>query len=180
MSLIIAQEPDFGLFLPLEYEPHREKTGICICENKGAGNREADQRLIFTTRIVQSLYLLNPKFQASSYLKPGLCKVPKTESLIFAQEPDFGLFIVFVLVCFFVAFMSRIMREPDFAYAKTKAQVTAKLISIIVFATRIVQSLYLLNPKVQASSYLLYFDSPVWARPGLKSRRRGFLTTRLI
>ena len=55
---------------------------------------------VFTTRIVQSLYLLNPKFQASSYLKPGLCKVPKTESLIFAQEPNFGLIIVFVLFCF--------------------------------------------------------------------------------
>ena len=33
------------------YEPHREKTGFCLGENKGAdqlrGNREADQRLCF-------------------------------------------------------------------------------------------------------------------------------------
>ena len=39
--------------------------------------------------------------------------------------------------------MSRAMRKPDSAYAKTKAQisfaVTAKLISAFVFATRIVQ-----------------------------------------
>ena len=47
------------------------KPTFCICENKDAdqlrGNREADQRL-FATRIVQSLYFLNPKFQASSHL----------------------------------------------------------------------------------------------------------------
>ena len=46
------------------------------------------------------------------------------------------------------------MRKPAFAYAKTKTQisfaVTAKLISAFVFATRIVQSLYSLNPKIQA------------------------------
>ena len=46
-----------------------------------------------------------------------------------------------------------------FAYAKTKTQisfaVTAKLISAFVFATRIVQSLYFLNTKLQASSHLL-------------------------
>ena len=50
--------------------------------------------------------------------------------------------------------------EPRrFAYAKTKTQirfaVTAKLISAFVFATQIVQSLYFLNPKFQASSHLL-------------------------
>ena len=46
------------------------KPTICICENKDAdqlrGNREADQRLCFATRIVQFLVYLNPKFQASS------------------------------------------------------------------------------------------------------------------
>ena len=34
-----------------------------------------------------------------------------------------------------------------FAYAKTKTQVTAKLISAFVFATQIVQSLYSINPN---------------------------------
>ena len=42
----------------------------CICENKDAdqlrGNHEADQGLCFAIRIVQSRFLLNPKFQASS------------------------------------------------------------------------------------------------------------------
>ena len=50
------------------------KPAFCICENKDAdqlrGNPEADQRLCFRyiPYIVQSLFYLNPKFQASSYL----------------------------------------------------------------------------------------------------------------
>ena len=63
--------------------------------------------------------------------------------------------------------MSRVMRKPVFlAYAKTKTQisfaVTAKLISVFVFATRIVQSLYFLNPKFHASRHLLCLKSPVY------------------
>ena len=50
------------------------------------------------------------------------------------------------------------------AYAKTKAQisfaVTAKLISAFVFATRIVQFFYFLNPKFPFSSHLLCLYSP--------------------
>ena len=50
------------------------KQTLCICENKEAdqllGNREADLRaFVFATLIVQSLYFLNPKFQASSHLR---------------------------------------------------------------------------------------------------------------
>ena len=55
------------------------KPAFCICENKDAdqlrgydqlrGNREANQRqFVFAIRIVQSLYYLYPKFQASSHL----------------------------------------------------------------------------------------------------------------
>ena len=51
------------------------------------------------------------------------------------------------------------MGKPTIAYAKTKAQisfaVTAKLISAFVFATQIVQFLFYLNPKFQASSSFL-------------------------
>ena len=65
-----------------------------------------------------------------------------------------------------------------FAYAKTKTQisfaVTAKLISAIVFATRIVQSLYLLHSKFQASSSILWLYSPVCVGPGRKPRRPVF------
>ena len=65
-----------------------------------------------------------------------------------------------------------------FAYAKTKTQisfaVTAKLISAFVFATRIVQSLYFLNPKFQTSSHLVWLYSPVCVGPGRKPRRPVF------
>ena len=62
------------------------------------------------------------------------------------------------------------MRTPVFAYAKTEMQisfvVTAKLISAFVLATRIVESLYFLNPKFQASSHLLWLYRPVCVGPG--------------
>ena len=49
-------------------------------------------------------------------------------------------------------------KNQQFAYAKTKVQisfaVTLKLISAYVFATRKVQTLFFLNPKLQASSHL--------------------------
>ena len=65
-----------------------------------------------------------------------------------------------------------------FAYAKTKTQisfaVTAKLISAFVFAIRIVQTLYFLNPKFQASSHLLWLHIPVCVGPGRKPRRPVF------
>ena len=76
-----------------------------------------------------------------------------------------------------------------FAYAKTKTQisfaVTAKLISAFVFATRIVQSLYFLNPKFQTSSLLLWLHSLICVGPGRKPRRpvfsqRGSIHTYLL
>ena len=77
--------------------------------------------------------------------------------------------------------MSRVVRKPKtgcFVYANTKTQisfaVTAKLFSAFVFATRIVQSLYFLNPKFQASSHLLWLYSPLCVGPGRKPRRPVF------
>ena len=74
--------------------------------------------------------------------------------------------------------LSLVVRKPVFAYAKTKTQisfaVTAKLISAFVFATQIVQSLYYLNPKFQASSHHLWLYSPVCVGPGRKPRRPVF------
>ena len=65
-----------------------------------------------------------------------------------------------------------------FPNAKTKAQisfaVTAKLISAFVFATGIVQSLYFLNSKFQASSHLLWLYRLVCVGPGQKPRRPVF------
>ena len=61
---------------------------------------------------------------------------------------------------------------------KTKTQisfaVTAKLISAFVFAIRIVQSLYYLHPKFQASGHLLWLYRPVCVGPSRKPRRPVF------
>ena len=77
-----------------------------------------------------------------------------------------------------VKYLSLVVRKPAFAHAKTKTQisfaVTAKLISAFVFATRIVQSLYYLNPKSHATNRLLWLYSPVCVGPGRKPRRPVF------
>ena len=70
------------------------------------------------------------------------------------------------------------MRKLDFAYAKTKAQiscaVTAQLISAFVFASQIVLFLVYLNPKCQASSFLLQLYRLVCVGPGRKPQRTVF------
>ena len=50
------------------YEPRREKTGFCICENKDAGQLRGNRAFVFATLILQSLYFLNLRFQVSNYL----------------------------------------------------------------------------------------------------------------
>ena len=74
-----------------------------------------------------------------------------------------------------VRHMSRVVRKSDFAYAKTKTQislaVTTKLISAPVFAMPIAQSLSHLNPKPQASSFLLWLYNPACVEPDQKPRR---------
>ena len=73
-----------------------------------------------------------------------------------------------------VCSLCRYYAEPRiFAYAKTKAQtsfaVTAKLISAFVFATRIVESLFLLNSKFQDSSTYLWLHRPICVALCLKT-----------
>ena len=62
------------------------------------------------------------------------------------------------------------MRKPTICICENKdadqLRGTAKLISAFVFATWIVQSLYFLNPKFQASSHLEWLYSLVCVRPG--------------
>ena len=74
--------------------------------------------------------------------------------------------------------MSLDMRKPAFCICETKTQisfaVTTKLISAFDFATRILQSLYFLNPKFQASSHLLWLYRPICVRPDRKPRRPVF------
>ena len=83
--------------------------------------------------------------------------------------------VIIHFLALLLLFLSRDIRKSDFAYAKTKTQisfaVTARLISAFVFATRIVQSLFFLNPKFQAFSHLLWLYSPICVGPGRKPRR---------
>ena len=62
-----------------------------------------------------------------------------------------------------------------YVYAETKMQISCtvamQLISALVFPIRIVQSLYYINPKFQASSHLILLYSPVCVAPGLKPLR---------
>ena len=79
------------------------KPAFCIGENKDAdqlrGNREADQRLVFAIRIVQSLYYLHPKFQASSHLlclPSPVCVRPgrKHRRPVFSQRGSLGFWSI--------------------------------------------------------------------------------------
>ena len=78
--------------------------------------------------------------------------------------------------------MSRITRKPDFCLGENKGAdqpcsncaVAAQLISTFVFATRKVQSLFLLNPKFEASSPLLLLHIPVCCRVGTKPQKPEF------
>ena len=74
--------------------------------------------------------------------------------------------------------MSHVIDNRIFADGKTKAQisfaVTAKLISAFVFATLILQFLFILNPNFQVSSHLLCLYSSVCVGPGRKPQRPVF------
>ena len=106
----------------------------------------------------------------------------KRSKELFVFENNFGFKYNFQYQLYINHYMSLVMRKPAFciciAYAKTKTQisfaVTAKLISAFVFATWIVQSLYFLNPKFQASSHLMWLYSLVCIGPGRKPRRPVF------
>ena len=57
--------------------------------------------------------------------------------------------------------MSHVMRKLAFCKCENKGAVTVLLISAFIYTTKIVQSLFFLNPKFQASSHLLWLYSPV-------------------
>ena len=77
-------------------------------------------------------------------------------------------------------YMSRVVRKPAFCICENKdadqlrGKLTTKLISAFIFTTRIVLSLYSLNPKFQASIHLLWLHSPVCVGPGRKPGRPVF------
>ena len=72
-------------------------------------------------------------------------------------------------------FEPRYEKAGFFCICENKTQisfaVTAKLIGGLVLDIRIVQFLFYLNTKFQASGHLLSLCSPVCVRPGRKPRR---------
>ena len=64
------------------------------------------------------------------------------------------------------------MRKRAFCICENKD--ADQLCGAFVFATRIVQSLYILNTKFQASSHLLWLCSPIFVGYGRKPRRPVF------
>ena len=72
--------------------PTTRKPAFCICENKDA---ELISAFVFATWIGQSLYFLNPKFQASSHLMwlySPVCVGPgrKPRRPVFSQRSSMG------------------------------------------------------------------------------------------
>ena len=62
----------------------------------------------------------------------------------------------------FLKYLSRLMRKPKICIGENKH---ADHISAFIFATRIVQSLFFLNPKFHASSLLMWLYSLICVRP---------------
>ena len=96
------------------------KPTICIGENKDAdqlrGNREADHAFVFATRIVQFLFFLNPKFQASSLLLSlysPVCVGPGRKS----RKPVFSRRGSFIIV---QANMERVKRTSNAIFRDTR------------------------------------------------------------
>ena len=83
------------------------KPGFCICENKDADQLRGYSAFVFTTRIVQSIYYLNPKFQASSHLLwlfSLVCVGPgrKPQRPVFSER---GSFMAVPVDVFFIVFL---------------------------------------------------------------------------
>ena len=81
---------------------------------------------------------------------------------------------IIIIIIIIIIIGDAFQHWKDNAVRPTFFAVTAKLISAFVFATRIIQFIYFLNPKFQASSHLLWSYSLVCVGPGRKSRRPVF------
>ena len=107
--------------------------------------------------------------------KPGLHWLFRLEprfyryAAVLNRDLTRSLFIYFFLILSFGSVSAASWENQQSAYSKTKTQisfaVTAKLINAFVFATRLVQFLLYLSPKVKASSMFLLLHRPVCVGP---------------
>ena len=119
------------------------KLDFCICENKDAdqlrSHREADliSAFVFAIQIVQSLYYLNPEFQASShllwlyspvYVRPG----QKPRRPVFSQRGSYckPTFFMAFRLCIFV-FTNIFVLIYFHDYAKKKHSMSSQM-SLVV------------------------------------------------
>ena len=84
----------------LLYEPYREKTGLLHMRKQRRRSAKLISAFVFATWIVQSLYLLKPKFQASSYLLwlyNLVCVGPgrKPRRPVFSERGSYGMIFLF-------------------------------------------------------------------------------------
>ena len=148
-------------------------------ENKGAdqlrGYREADLRLCFRickTRFSHDAAQIADVSTEWSYGRFSMTAGNACDEYMSLVTRN-HVFVVSDQVRLNIACSASVNMKSS-ACAKTKTQiscaVTAQLISAFVFASQIVQSLFCLNPKIQASSHFL----PVCVIPGRKPRRPVF------
>ena len=121
------------------------------------------------------------------YAKPYCCaKISPERATLLSKAFGKSLYLYYLVnsksfsfLFKFKLFEPRHEKTSFFAYAKTKAQiscaVTAQLISAFASATQTMQYPFFLNPKVQASSHLLWLYRPVCVGPRRKSPKTGFL-----
>ena len=99
-------------------------------------------------------------FLVESKLNKLLAPLEKDERSLMKLDAIFSVSIIFAAA----------LENQRSAYAKTKLQiscaVTVQLISAFVFAQKLVQYLFFLNPKFQGYSLLLRLYRPVCVGPG--------------
>ena len=114
--------------------------------------------IVYESLFIKQIYFSIFKIHCKHYCKH-----------LFFNSYQFGCALVGVHPGILCCQMSLVVRNRLFAYAKTKTQISA-----FVFASWIVQFLFHLNLKFQATSHLLWLYSPVCVGPGRKPGRPVF------
>ena len=111
------------------------------------------------------------KYKCMLHLKSEEAKIWKTQNLVLIEHDET---VHTQMSPVLKKNLSRVMRKPTICICENKDADqlrgnTPKLISALVFATWIVQYLFFLNTKFQASSHLQWLYSLVCVRPGQNS-----------
>ena len=162
-NLLSNTSPDDALFCKKKMSRLVGKPTICICENKGAdqlrGNRKLISAFVFATRIVQFLFYLKPKFQASSsflcmYRPVCVGPVRKPHCWFSHEEAQMLKSLSERLFHFFLLFFAKLsILVNDCSVLSGRSQKVLGINRYCVFATQKVQYLFSLNLRFQASIF---------------------------